>query len=474
MKVALVFCAAWDTKYSGYALPSLAAVLAARGHETAIFDLNQALSLLGRCGSDDRAEFLDLAEWSDERFVRRQMESHAGYLRALVDRVLSEGHRVVGFSVHFSNLLMSLEMARLFKLRDPGVVVVFGGTQFLRYERCLDHVRREEIDAVVYGEGDISFPRLIDGLERSGTLQAGPGVLLRSDPSTWKEASEPPSDLNALPFADFGAHRLSPVRSKVMNTTRGCVRKCDFCSEWRTMKLRQKNGDRIHAELAYQLAAHPEANSFIFGDSLVNAIPSAFEAFCGRMIREPLDLSWRGHAIVRAEMTRTALENARQSGCDGLCYGIESGSDRLRRRIGKNTPDDMIASVLRDTVAAGMESVGLFMVGHPAETEEDFAQTLDFIKANAGGISSMNITAFLMTEFEGREAEYGLAPLVDHLYWRSLDDANTYPIRIERVRLLGRVAVACGVPVSFDGRRDREIEAHCDESLTHFFASSPR
>ena len=472
MKVALILCPSWDTEYPTYALASLAAGLSARGHEANIFDLNQVFAHLALGAKERPARRSDLAsQWTDNSFVLGQMEEHAGYLESFVDGVLAQGHRVVGFSVYFTTERMSLELARLFKRKDPGVVVVFGGSHYLKFSRCLDTIRQDGVDVIVHGEGDIPFPRLIERLERTGRLEAGPGILLRGDPATWKEGQrEWVSDLNTIPFADYKAHRLTPVRAKTINTCRGCVRKCDFCSEWRQMKFRQKSAERIHQEIGRQLSDHREIKRFFFADSLVNGVPKEFELLCDRMIREPLGISWNGYAIVRPEMTRAVLEKTRQSGCESLFYGVESGSDRLRRLIGKNTPDAVVASTLKNTVAAGIKTTVGCIAGHPNESENDFEQTLAFVKANAGGISALTINAFIALELDGEEENYGLAALTstNHWFWETKDGLNTFPIRIERVRRLARAAVALGILTVFQNGANGEIESRCDELLESY------
>ncbi|MFI5361378.1 MAG: B12-binding domain-containing radical SAM protein [Elusimicrobiota bacterium] len=473
MKVALVLCPSWDSRFSTYALASLASGLGARGHEAEIFDLNQVFFQLARAssassGAADAAD--DASLWMQPSFVRGKMEEHAGYLESFVDDVLARGHRVVGFSVYFSTLRMSLEIARLFKRKDPRIVVVFGGSHYLKFERCRKTMADDCVDAVAYGEADLSFPDFIDRLERTGRPGACPGILLRDDASTWKETKPPLPDLDALPFADFKAHRLGAVRAKTINTSRGCVRKCDFCSEWRQMGFRQKSAERVHQEVRRQLADHPGIQSFMFADSLVNGVPKEFELLCERMIRDPLGISWGGYAIIRPEMTRAVLDRTRQTGCGSLFYGVESGSERLRRLIGKNTPDALIASVLRETVASGINTVVGCIAGHPRETESDFERTLSFLEANAGGISLLHLSAFGAQELEGEEESYGLLPLSETTpwLWRTKDGSNTLPVRIERVRRLARAACELGIEALFENRANGRIDARCDEMLERY------
>ena len=61
--------------------------------------------------------------------------------------------QVVGFSVYQVNIKLALQLARLVKMIDPGIVVVFGGPQavFMPKE-ALRQMR--EVDVIMRGEGE--------------------------------------------------------------------------------------------------------------------------------------------------------------------------------------------------------------------------------------------------------------------------------------------------------------------------------
>ncbi|MFI5348029.1 MAG: B12-binding domain-containing radical SAM protein [Elusimicrobiota bacterium] len=462
MKTALILCPPWDATYSTNGLAVLAASLAEHGHEAGIFDLNQVFARLDECGAQLETGSTLYTEWRLLPGIDRVFEDHQAFLESTADRILSSGHRVIGFSVYYSNLAMTLSMARLFKSRDPSVTIVLGGTECMEFQKCLELLRNESVDVVVFGEGDVAFPRFVDGLARSGRPEAGPGVLLRAEPGTWKPASETVPDLDALPFADFKAHRLAQPVAKVINTTRGCVRRCDFCSEWHWMSFRQMSGRRVHAEFRRQLQDHPGATSFFFGDSLINGTMPKLDAFCEAMNQEPLKADWRSYAIIRREMTGALLGRLRSTGCRTLVYGVQSGSEAVRKIIGNQMLPAVIKAVLADTRASDIGTCVTVIAGHPAEKEPDFQESLGFLRANAPNITLLSLTLFLASEFHGREDQYGLKPIVHDCFWESKDGSNTFPIRVERLRRLYREAQACGVVVSFDGVRSDAPAANID------------
>lgn len=474
MRVALLLCPEWDTSFPVSSLAILSAYLKRAGHEPAVYDLNQDMArlssatdrlsaLLGQAESDFRPFPSLRHNWTDRAWVERHILPDYGQtVDAMVERVLAGGARVVGFSVYFSNKVMSLEVARRIKAKAPDVRVVFGGPTCLEFARCLELLREEPVDAVVYGEADKAFPALVDDLERGGTLKARPGVLLRADPATWKDLKDPPLTMDEQPFHDYTVFEgLAHYRGgKTLHTTRGCVRKCSFCADTREMTFRTMSGERVFAEFEHQLAAHPSMVDFILGDSVVNGDIRALDVMSERVAGAGLGISWHGYAIVRKEMTPERVARMRAAGCRVLYYGIESGSERVLRAMNKHVAPELNGRVMLDTKNAGVSATATMIVGHPAETERDFQDTLDWVKRWGEGIRLLTPSLFSIND--------GSVP---PLHWD--DGDNTFPVRVERVRRLMRTAAQAGVDCLFEGRvRFEDLEPALEEHLAAYAAAA--
>ncbi|MFI5347967.1 MAG: B12-binding domain-containing radical SAM protein [Elusimicrobiota bacterium] len=465
MKVALILCPSWDTAFPIPSLALFAALLKNRGHEAEILDLNHQMA---RLESASETVLRGPAgpvthHWTGSRQIDpRTIPSYGGWLESIAERLSAGGARLVGFSAYLSNLEASYAVARMLKRRRPDMKIVFGGPSCLTLKEGLEHLKQECVDAVVLGEADLSFPRLVDGLARSGRLEAGPGVLLREDPSTWKDApGDVIAELDALPFTDFGPYApLDAYSGIVVNTSRGCVRKCVYCSDWREMPYRRMTGRRIFEEFVHHLERHPHQRSFMFGDSLLNGAMKELGVFCDLAIAEKLPISWGGNAIVRSEMTPAFLEKMSAAGCGWLGYGIESGSWRVLQTMHKYVRPELNARVLRDTRRAGIVPTALWMVGFPTETEEAFLESRDFIAANAESIGALAINLFSIGEMRALNAEYGLAPDAVDPYWRTRDGKNTFPVRLDRLRRLMEAAQDGGIKTCYNFTPQGPIYLH--------------
>ena len=69
------------------------------------------------------------------------------------------------------------------------------------------------------------------------------------------------------------------------------------------------------------------------------------------------------------------------AGCLGLFYGVESGSARIQKLMGKRLKTERVLPVADWSIAANVTPTLSFIAGFPFETEEDLSQTLDMIQA---------------------------------------------------------------------------------------------
>ncbi len=456
MNVALVLCPQWDADWATYGPALLSAQLRRRGHTPRFYDLNQSLrSAFADPAAASRFDPSSLVAnpWSDRSLLEDALSaSERRLLAQQLDRVLSFSPRIVAFSAYFFNTAMTLQFARWIKERDESIMTVVGGPSCLDFSGARAMVQNESVDVVVFGEADRAFPDLVDEVERRGRPPRAAGILLRDDPATWDESRQEMESLDELPYADYSDYPVAAYRGKVVNTHRGCVRQCTFCSEWSAMSYRRMSPRRVLDEFHYQLERHPDSRCFMFGDSLVNSSMKDLEQICELLIESRIAIGWGCYAITRKEMTGAVLEKMRRAGCAGLFYGIESGSDRLLREVSKNTTAALNARVLRETRQAGLETHVGWIVGLPGESDEDFRESLAFLRRCAGDISLLNINFALLTGEMGSPDFLRRRGIAYHpIFWRARDGSNTFPIRASRALTTLRTCQEHGIPFVLTG-----------------------
>jgi len=382
-----------------------------------------------------------------------------------VEAILAGSPDIVGFSVLVGTEEFSLDMAERIKRKSPRTAVVFGGAQCLRDTMAEELVSAGPVDAVALGEADLSLPNFARAFRPGAEkLPEVPGFLIREKGRITDCGDAPALDcLDTLPFMDFsGFPPQNYAGYFYLNASRGCVRKCAFCTHILQQKsYRSMSARRIASEIRHQFKNRPECDYVMFGDSLINGnvgILSELSVLLAQFraeirIRNPArDFGWGAMAIIHKTLSPGLLKAMRQGGCQTLIYGLESGSQKVVRLMNKNFAIADAEIVLRATKASGILPGLFLMVGFPGETEADFQETIDFVRRNAPFISQISTSLCDIqkgSRLDAYPGQYGVkAPLKDRLRWELADGSNTYEIRRERHARLTELIRSLGIPLN--------------------------
>ncbi len=289
------------------------------------------------------------------RIVDLQVFSQADYLRVLRDWAPD----AIAFGVNYlANIPEVVDLAKETRRRLPNVLFVVGGhsASFTAAE-ILRHADGA-IDAVIKGEGEEIFPRVLEAGRDEAVLRTLPGLLTAGGEGP---APRLVRDLDALtPARDLLPQRrkyfigvLDPAAS--IEFSRGCPWDCSFCSAWtfygRTH--RQRDPGRIGAELA----SIKEPGVFIVDDvAFIHeehgyAIGREIER---RNIRKKYYLETRGDVLIR---NHEVFRYWRRLGLEYMFLGVEAVDEaglkahRKRVKLSQNFEALELARSLGVTVA---------------------------------------------------------------------------------------------------------------------------
>lgn len=166
-------------------------------------------------------------------------------------------------------------------------------------------------------------------------------------------------------------------------TSRGCVNRCTYCAErvfWKNYRFR--SAENVYTEIKHQHDTLGK-NSFYIVDSLINGNMKELERLCDLIIKDnTLRIYWGGKAAIRPEMTRGILQKLYKAGNRSIVYGIESGSDKVLQDMGKRFDIELTTKVIKETHESGIAVGTFWIIGFPTEKEEDFEETIRFIRTN--------------------------------------------------------------------------------------------
>jgi len=468
MKITLVLCPSWgiETPHLGIAL--LAAAARKHNFEVSVCDLN--IQFQNRNKEKGLWKSEEDVHWEDEKSISRFIEENDTLIDSFAEQVLLTGSQAVGFSIYNTTRRLSLELSRRIKKKDKSKVIIFGGQQCFPESAAGWLIKDESVDIVVMGEGERTLPELLAKIGNPAGIDFCPGAIFKRNGEVINcGLREPIMDLDELPFPDFSDFRLSSYgnpRQLPLLSSRGCPCACVFCSTkvfW--TKYRSMSGDRIFKELMHQLNRYRDINFITFNDHVINAIPANLSRFCDLVLEAkskgeiPQDFSWRGAAIIRPELTFELLKKIKESGCIELEYGIESGSQRILDKMKKGVDIRIAERVIKDSYRVGISVRANFMFGFPGEREEDFQETLDFLKRNKDVFTQVHASetfchidpgTYMMSHLEEFDVPRAL---IHPLYWESKDGVNIYTERLRRHQEFCRLAVSLNVPLSPGGHK---------------------
>lgn len=281
---------------------------------------------------------------------------------------------LIGFSILNANRWGGIELARIAKKVVPSVRVVFGGVgaTFL-WKHFLDHF--PVVDYLVLGEGEYTFLELVNRLAQGaeGTVGEIPGLAFRRDGQIVKTPDAPfIQDLDALPIParHFTYHHVI--------SSRGCPGRCTFCGSPRfwARKVRFRSPENFVKELALLYARG--ISFFYFSDDTFTIKGGRVVRICKGILDEGMDITW--FAISRADcITEKVLYWMRKAGCIQISYGVESGSKRIRRVLGKPVETKQIQRAFASTHRYGILARAYFIYGAPGETWDTIRKTIELI-----------------------------------------------------------------------------------------------
>jgi anaerobic magnesium-protoporphyrin IX monomethyl ester cyclase len=184
--------------------------------------------------------------------------------------------RCIGMTVTCGTKSLTDAWSTLAKnLADGYQPIVIVGGPAANFETISILERCPHVDVVVKGEGEVTFPKIVDILELDlprqitlAQLSKIPGVCVRDMPHVNDAVipTVPKDDFRFLPFPDMSSSPVSKYRAPdaqqlpmvTMMTQRGCIAKCTFCNtpQIHGNRIRGWSNEQIIAELQFLKNQH--------------------------------------------------------------------------------------------------------------------------------------------------------------------------------------------------------------------------
>jgi radical SAM superfamily enzyme YgiQ (UPF0313 family) len=296
---------------------------------------------------------------------------------------------LVGFSTIFSSYPLVIKWAELFHHLSPRTPIVLGGPQATATDEQTLRAFTW-IDMVLRGEAENSIVPLVTCLQSGGNLASVPALTWRDRNEILRNPDAPiVSDLDTLPIPAYHLYPMSQLsqyytarkglyhHNFAIEAGRGCPFNCSFCStssffqrRYRTKSVYRLIHEMVNLHTKYGL------DHFDFSHDLFTCNNAYVLEFCQRLRARGLHktLKWGCYSRIDTVDQKIIAEMA-SAGCSGIHYGIETGSQRMQKLIGKNLPIKQVNTVVKETLSLGINVSMSFICGFPQENQEDLSAT---------------------------------------------------------------------------------------------------
>lgn len=302
------------------------------------------------------------------------------------------------FTPSYHNMI---EIGRITCQLFPDALILAGGgvpqnmaLQVYKDSKCFD--------ALCYGEGEIPLRELLDVVgmdQRKNFLQKHSSWItpkkLEKHQAFYHKFIE---NLDEIPFYDYDLcnikdYSINPAFTAYaavnqieanfhIMTSRGCPQKCIFCASHTVhgRKMRYYSVERVREDF-FRLRDQYGAKTLVFQDDhLMGDVKRALKII--KIVGELGITAVFQNGLALFGLTREMLEAIKAAGVEQLTLPVESGSQRVLRKIMKKPLNLKIVShVLADCRDLGIYTNVNILIGMPGETKKDIDDAIVFLQS---------------------------------------------------------------------------------------------
>lgn len=322
----------------------------------------------------------------------------------------------VGLSVMTAQIPSAINMSRFIKEEYPYMYKIWGGVHPSLYPEQV--ALSEYVDFVVKGEGEETAVELFDAIKnKEPRFDNLKGVLFKNPIGELVYGGDKqPMDINKLSYPQWGLlhdvekYGLMELSKRTgvglpLLSSRGCPHRCSFCiGSVQKIKYRFRDASLVLEDIRKILESGVNTISFWDEDFFANK-KRLIEILDG-IEKRGLKFRWFGTA--RADYFRPhhidyeLAMRLKQSGCQQLGIGVESGSQRVLDMIKKDITleDSLRTAELLNKV--GIDVSFSYMDGLPDEKPEEIENTIKFVaKINSYNNNYRTLGPFVYRPYAG-------------------------------------------------------------------------
>lgn len=299
---------------------------------------------------------------------------------------------IVIITTLYTTVLPIIEIMDFVKKYNREAKIIIGGpfvsTQFRNMEPSeLEYLFNVTIGADFYvnsSQGEATLVKIIKALKNDLSPGQIPNIYYKSNPGYITTPILPEDNQLSKNMVDWNLFSPLLDESKLVHvrTSISCPFSCAFCGfpehagKYQTVEV-----ELIENELKI-LNKIKSLTSVCFTDDTFNVPGKRFKEIIRMLIKNKFGFKW--HSYLRCQfIDRETVELMKESGCEGVFLGIESGSPRILKNMKKAATVERYLEGIALLKEFSILNFGSFIIGFPGETSETVQESIRFIKESS-------------------------------------------------------------------------------------------
>lgn len=305
----------------------------------------------------------------------------------LTEKLKNNSIRTIAITTTFYvSMFPILEIINFIRKNNNEIRIIVGGPFISTSVRTQDDMTLEyifnSIDADFYinsSQGEKALVNVIKAIKNNDNFEEINNIYYKENgkykaTSTLKENNI--LEENTVDWSLF-TDRLNYFAA--IRTAISCPFRCSFCGfPEHAGKYQTISVQAVESELDI-MSQIGKVKSIYFIDDTLNVPENRFKDILRMMIKNKYNFKW--HSYFRCQFAdRETVELMKESGCEGVFLGIESGNQDILNNMNKSANLEKYMKGMELLREYEIITAASFIVGFPGETYETVQDTIDFIE----------------------------------------------------------------------------------------------
>ncbi|MBR3802554.1 MAG: DUF4080 domain-containing protein [Clostridia bacterium] len=300
-----------------------------------------------------------------------------GDANAFADSIISENPDIVALSCYIWNITKTLEICKAIKEKHNCRIVLGGPEVAYRPKDILE--KYSFIDYVLSGEGEWTFPDLLDSLNID--LSSVSGLTYREN---GKILSIPEKEYTATPPSPYCEEFFEKLNGRItyIETSRGCPYRCAFCLSGRCSPLRFFDTESVKKDILRLAQSGTQTVKFVDRTFNANAdraneILLFIKANYGKEIPKGVCFHFEIAGDILKESTLEILASMPR-GAVQLEIGMQSFNEETLKKINRKTNTEKLIQNIRKLISFNNMHIHIDLIaGLTGENFESFKSSFN-------------------------------------------------------------------------------------------------